>query len=726
MAKYSQAGRMLAVSTPLGTDVLLLQKLSGDETISKLFRFELELLADSSTSIAFDQILGQGITAAVTMPDGSPRFFNGIVSRFSQGHRVPSAQGRGTLTRFRAVMVPTVWVLTRRLQSRIFQQVSIPDILKKVLAGFSVSYRLTGTYQPRDFCVQYRESDFNFASRLMEEEGIYYYFTHADGSHEMVVSDNPQGHADVPGPTTAIFEELEGGTRAEDRVHGWEKSQELGSGKYRLWDSCFELPGKNLEAVQPVLDSVPVGTVSHKLKVAGNDALEIYDYPGGYAQRFDGVAPGGGDRAGDLQKIFDDNKRTVTIRMQQEAAQAVRVVGASTCRQFVAGCKFTLDRHFDANGSYVLTHVEHWASVGDAYTTGTDVEEPYTNQFECIPADLPFRPARDTPRPTVEGTQTAVVVGALPVEQIFTDKYGRVKVQFFWDREGQFNADSSCWIRVATAWAGKGWGQINIPRIGHEVIVDFLEGDPDQPIIVGSVYNAENMPAKKLPDGKKTCGLVTRTNDPSVPGYNMITCDDSDGKEMVKIHGQYDMSTTIEHDNTNQVNNDESTTVVGNRTEHVGKKETITIDTGREETVSAGEKITISGGRTEQVDGGEKITIKGGRTESVTGDESITIDGAQTIHVTGSRTESVDSGEKVTITGNAQHDVSGDLTLHATGALNGLGDGKVIIQGPTITVQAGGECNIIGGSKLTLAGPGGTIVIDGGGITIQGTVVNIN
>src|SRR5262249_22800952 len=245
---------------------------------------------------------------------------------------------------------------------------------------------------------------------------------------------------------------------------------------------------------------------------------------------------------------------------------------ASTCRQMVTGHKFTLTRHFNADGDYLLTEVHHHAKLGDNYRSGQgDSVFQYQNTFTCIPFAQPYRPPRTTPKPFVQGTQTAVVVGPAGKEEIFTDKYGRVKVQFHWDREGKYNVDSSCWIRVATAWAGKGWGQINIPRIGHEVIVDFLEGDPDNPIIVGRVYNAENMPAKKLPEGKKTCGLVTRTNESSGGGYNQITCDDTKGKEQIIIHGQYDMNTTVKHDETLTVETGDRTIKVqtGKHTEKI-------------------------------------------------------------------------------------------------------------------------------------------------------------
>jgi type VI secretion system secreted protein VgrG len=349
---------------------------------------------------------------------------------------------------------------------------------------------------------------------------------------------------------------VEGGVREEFRIHEWQKAQELRSGKYTLWDHCFELPHKHLEADLTIPEAVPVGKVTHKLKVGDNEKLEIYHYPGGYAQRFDGVDKSGAPRPADLEKIYQDNKRTVAIRMLEEAGAGLVIHGVGNCRQFVTGHKFTLERHFNADGQYLLTGLQHSAKMAGGFHSGGDTTFDYSNRFTCLPLALPFRPPRTTPRPRVQGTQTALVVGPMGKEEIFTDKYGRVKVQFHWDREGKYNQDSSCWIRVATAWAGKGWGQINIPRIGHEVIVDFLEGDPDNPIIVGSVYNAENMPAKKLPEGRKTCGLVTRSNESLGKGFNQITCDDTGEKEKIIIHGQYDLKADILHDENWTVKND--------------------------------------------------------------------------------------------------------------------------------------------------------------------------
>ena len=447
---FSQENRVIKINTPLGKDVLLLRGFSGHEAISSLFQFHLDLIAENRQNVAFDKLLGQKVNIEVLLPDEGARYFHGIVSTFSQG-------GRGErFTTYHAEMVPQFWLLTRRLQSRIFQQVSIPDILKKVLDGLDVAFELQGKYEPRDYCVQYRESDFQFASRLMEEEGIFYFFKHTADGHKMVVADSPQSHPDMPEMSKIIYEELTGGTREEERITRWEKVQELRSGKYTLWDHCFELPYKHLEAEKTVLESLSVGKVAHKLKVGGNDKLEIYDFPGAYAQRFDGIDPGGGERQSDLQKVFEDNKRTVGIRMQQETLPALVINGESNCRNLVSGHKFALTEHFNAEGQYVVTSISHVAKheIG----SGAEAAEThYSNEFTCIPFALPFRPERSAPRPVVHGSQTAEVVGPAGAE-IFTDKYGRVKVQFHWDREGKDDANSSCWIRVASPWAGQELG----------------------------------------------------------------------------------------------------------------------------------------------------------------------------------------------------------------------------------------------------------------------------
>jgi type VI secretion system secreted protein VgrG len=547
MPAYTQTNLLLKVTTPLGKDRLLLVALQGHEAISELFHFRLDLLAERSAPVPFDRVLGQSATVELALPGGRKRFFNGIIQRLTQGRRDEH------FVHFRAELVPQFWLWTRRVQCRIFQHVGVPDILKQVLTGLNVKFEFQGSYHPRDYCVQYRESDFAFASRLMEEEGIYYFFKHADGSHQLIVTDAAARHPDLEPSASVIFEEVIGGLRPEDRVTDWEKSQELRSGQYTLWDHCFEMPGKNLEARQRTLESVAVGTVTHKLKLGATEPLEIYDYPGGYAQRFDGVDKGGAPKPAELEKIHTDNQRTARIRMEQEALPGLEVRGQGSCRHFTAGFQFRLTRHFDADGPYLLTRVEHSARQPGAYRSGGDAAFSYENRFTCIPAALPYRPPLATPRPTVSGTQTATVVGP-PGEEIFCDKYGRVKVQFHWDRHGKKDAGSSCWVRVAQAWAGGGFGAICIPRVGQEVVVDFLEGDPDQPLVLGSVYNAAQMPPFTLPDHRMFSGIKTNSvRGHPAKNFSGLAFNDKTGGEHTALYAEKDLMINAENNHKHHV-----------------------------------------------------------------------------------------------------------------------------------------------------------------------------
>lgn len=518
---FTQANRALRVTTPLGPDKLLISQFTGTERISELFKFDLGLLAENATKVEFDKLMGQKVLVELDMPGKKKRFFHGIVSRFSEGRR------DDTFTQYKMEVVPQFWLLTRRVQSRIFQHITVPNILKEVLKGLDVKWDIKGSFFERDYCVQYRESDFAFASRMMQEEGIYYYFEHTAKGHTLVVANTPQGHADLPEFPKVLFEESAGSSREDMRIIDWEKIQELRSGKVTLWDHCFELPQKNLEAQKTIQETVPVGKVTHKLKVADNDKLELYDYPGAYAQRFDGIDPGGAARPDDLKKIFEDNARVAKLHIEREAAASLEIRGTSDCRQFTTGHKFSFERHFNGDGAYVLTSVIHSAKLGADYRSGDGDTITYSNKFTCIPLALPFRPQLTTPKPVMGGTQTATVVGP-PGEAIFCDKYGRVKVQFHWDRQGKKDAMSSCWIRVSQAWGGGTWGGMTIPHVGQEVIVDFNEGDADNPLIVGRVYNAECMPPLTLP-GHKTKSILRDH------GGNQICMEGDDGGQAIII-----------------------------------------------------------------------------------------------------------------------------------------------------------------------------------------------
>ncbi len=398
MPNYTQDGRFMALTTPLGKDVLLLDSFSGTEAISQLFHFKIGMYAEDPTKVAFDKLLGQKVTIA--LQGATVRYFNGIVSRLSQGQRAKSLSDDAIMLRFEAEIVPQFWLLTKNAQSRIFQQKTVSDILKLVLKGLDVKYEIQGTFEPRDYCVQYRETDFDFASRLMEEEGIYYFFKHSDGGHQMVLANTPQSHADVPGTLPIKFEEIHGAARDDERISDWIKSQEIRTVKQTLRDHCFELPDDNLEAVEPINDAVSAGTVSHKFKVGANASLENYDFPGRYAQRFDGIDPGGSPQTSNLQKIFQDNTRTARIRIQEEAAPGLFIEAQSDCRLLTTGFKFTLAGHFDADGAYVLTEINHTASIEGSYTQGTGKkkERCMPIAFNVFQRPCPLSPGGGLPR----------------------------------------------------------------------------------------------------------------------------------------------------------------------------------------------------------------------------------------------------------------------------------------------------------------------------------------
>jgi type VI secretion system secreted protein VgrG len=738
-ATFTQTERPLAVTTPLGKDAFLIIGMSGHEAICDLFRFSLELLAENKRKVPFEKLMGQDITVSLRLPNGKPRFFSGICNHLAECGR------DDVFTVYRMQVVPKFWLLTKRAQSRIFQHISVPEILKKVLEGLDVAFEIQGKFEPRDFCVQYRESDYNFACRLMEEEGIYYFFKHSEKGHKLVLGNTDKSHPPMPEKSTVHFVTDSTGNKEEGRVQYWHKVQELRSGKCTVFDHSFELPHKHLEAEKTILDSVKVGTVDHKLKVGGNDKLELYDYPGAYAQRFDGIDKGGGEQPAELQKIFTDNKRTVEIRMQQETTPGIGIQGSSDCRQFVSGHKFTLAEHFDADGDYLLVSTDHEARQVNYRSGGGTFF--YQNGFTAIPFALPYKPASLHPRPIVDGCQTAVVVGP-PGEEIFTDKFGRVKVQFHWDREGKNNADSSCWIRVGQLWAGKRWGASFWPRIGQEVIVDFLEGDPDQPIIVGSVYNADQMPPYlgDGPDSKhkkdnKVSGIKSNTT-LGGKGFNEWRFDDNKGKEQIFIHAERDMDQRVKNESRERIISNRHLIVGfekdgkkgGDQNEKVFQDKNLHILRHQQEKIEGNMFLTIGKGQAD--DGGhQEIVIEKDKFEHIGGtdqlhvdaDQFVAVDGTQQLtvkkdklellkannhlHVMGNRNEKVDGAQSLTVGGNQQEKVGQNHALDA---------------GMQIHLKAGMTVVIEAGTQLSLKVGGNFIDINPGGVFIQGTMVMIN
>jgi type VI secretion system secreted protein VgrG len=718
----AQQHRRIAITTPLGKDVLLLRGFTGSEAISQLFHFDLDLLSEND-SIHFQDVVGKNVTLRIYDANGAERNWNGFISRFSQG-----SQDR-RLTAYRAQMVPWLWFLTRTSDCRIFQNKKAPDIIQQIFQdlGFSdFKLRLYGDFVQRDYCVQYRETDFNFVSRLMEEEGICYYFEHQEGKHTLVLANDTAAHDPCPTQKTARYDFRGGSVTYEDVVTEWHYEEEFRPGAWAQTDYNFETPSTSLA-----------------VSVNGKNHYEIYEYPGEY-----GVRPAGESLA--------------KIRLQEQTVPTQVFQGASGCRYFTSGYQFTLQDHYraDLNQAYLIRSVRHMATQGGNYQVGGGAgdEQTYRNSLECIPAATPFRPARVTPEPFVQGCQTAVVVGPSG-EEIYTDKYGRVKVQFYWDREGKKNENSSCWIRVSHPWAGQGWGAISIPRIGQEVIVDFLEGDPDRPIIVGRVYNAEQMPPFGMPGGAVVSGVKSNSTKGG-GGYNEISLNDTKGTELINIHAQYDQQKKVEHDErvnigndrTEEVGHDEKITIGNNRTEKVGVNEDITIGSNRTEKVGSNETISIGSNRTETVGSNESITVALTRTRNVGVNEmvnvgvaqEITIGGLQALTVGAMRTKTVGASETATIGANQTINVGANqsITIGANQTVNigsnlsenvgsdysekVTGDRSTVIGGSDslqidkkLSTIAGDEILLQVGSATILMKKDGTINIKGKDITIE-------
>lgn len=646
----TQDNRLLNLVTPLGKDYLLVNKFTMDEGLSRLFTLSVEVLreedADGFTPTMLDptSLLGQPIAIGIKQVDDTSRAFHGLVKSMEQKHR------HTRFTFYQLEVVPAVWLLTQRSQSRIFQQKTIPEILEKVLKDFQFKLELQRNYEPRNYCVQYRESDFDFVSRLMEEEGIYYFFEHTVDGHTMIISDTPQSHPNCPTKSTIpYFMDIEEGNFITG-IEDWNQNYDLRSGKVVLWDHNFELPGKKLESDKP-----------SRFDIGGNHKLEIYDYPGGYSRKFDGIDPSGGERPSDVSKIFTDNKLMSEIAVQRLDVGHKQAYGIGNCASLTAGYKFKLDKHpsNDQNVEHIILDIRHTAAQTPDYVTDGTVEDSYSNSFVCIThgsGSAPYRPQLSTPKPSVAGAQTATVVGPSG-EDIFTDKYGRVKVQFHWDREGKNDADSSCWVRVAQSWAGKKWGGIFIPRIGMEVIVDFLEADPDRPIITGCVYNAESMPPYELPE-HKTKSTLKSYSTPGGGGFNELRFEDKKGQEQIFIHAEKDVDIRVKNDVMETIKHDRH----------------MIIDNDQYEKVKKDKHLQVGGDQNEKVNGSTSLKV-GSDTDIKVGSK-YGLDAGQSVHIKAGMSAVIEAGSA--------------LTFKVGGNFINLSSAGIAIKGTMVMLNSGG------------------------------------
>jgi len=573
----------------------------GREALSQPFAFEIDLT--TREHLDTEPLLGADAQLTIHPPDGGSRFVHGILSSIEYTGQYRERR------RYRVMLVPRLWKLSLISRSRIFQEQSTKDIVTRVLKDAKVEHRwAVKDYPKRVFCVQYRESDLAFVSRLLEFEGIFYFFEHAEGKHTMVLGDAK----DVPKPIAdprVPFRELSGTVEDKEFVYEWERAQELRSGKYSQRDYAFEKPKLDQNA--------------EKTDSKADAKLEVYDYPGAYED------PG---RGGKLAQI----------RLEELRCESLTGRGASLCRRLQPGFTFEIEDHPLATEKYLLVAVEHEGHQMQALEEDAVAEAPgidYKNRFRCIPTSVVYRPPRRTPWPVVKGVQTAIVVGPAG-EEIYTDQHARIKVQFHWDREGKKNEASSCWIRVSQAWAGAGWGALYIPRIGDEVVVRFLEGDPDQPIVVGSLYNGAKKPPVGLP-GHKTRNVLRSNSSPGGGGSNEMTFEDSKGDEEIYLHAQKDKLINVENDKAQKVGANEALKVEKNRDR--------TIDQNHFLHVKLDDDSSVTGNQTISVTKNRQTTVAGDQEESIKGKQSIKVDRTRRLKVDDAATELVGAKMKLSI-----------------------------------------------------------------------------
>jgi type VI secretion system secreted protein VgrG len=576
MAAIDQKTRLIAIETALGPDRVGLRSVSVKEQLGRPFEIHAELSSEDG-EIEFEKIVGHDATIRIQVGQDDTRFFNGIVSRFEQ------VGNTGGFAHYRATIVPWVWLLTRTADCRIFQKKSVPEIIEEVFKahGFTdYELKLSGTYKPWEYCVQYRETDFNFVSRLMEQVGIYYYFDHENGKHTLVMADSPSAHGPFPGYETIEYSELEEGAERREVVTSWSVEKEVQPGAYALNDFEFKKPRMSLRSAS----AIP--------RQHGASSYEIYDYPGEYN------VPGDGDQ---LAKV----------RLEELQAQHEILRGESSARGISTGAFFGLKYHprKDQNRDYLITGMTLRADSGEFASSGSSASgEFFECSFTCMPYAEPFRAPRLTPKPIVQGLQTAIIVGPKG-EEIHTDEFGRVKVQFHWDRYAKADENSSCWIRVSQSWAGKQWGAIYLPRIGQEVIVEFLEGDPDRPMITGRVYNGEAMPPYDLP-AEKTKSTLKSNSSKGGNGFNEFRFEDKKGEEQIFIHGEKDQDIRIKNDVREWVGNDRNLDVVRDQKEIVQRDRSEDVKRDHSEEIGRDHSLKVKGNKSEEITGQLSVEVK--------------------------------------------------------------------------------------------------------------------
>ena len=687
MAAFGQTDRLLTFTSPLGADALLPEYLTGTEGISELFCYHVDLLAGTHTAIDPKKIVGQKVCVAIQAEhSGTQRYINGIVSSFEM------TGGDDEFLRYRARIVPSLWTLTLNKNTRVFQNQTVLDVVKTVLSSYNISPTLdtSSTYTPMEYCTQYRETDLDFISRLMEQHGILYYFKHSKDDHTLTLQDTSSKLSDCPIQSTFRYAPEEGGTEGyyDFVIQELTARSSLVSGKHSSWDYSFIRYKSLPEGGAKATTNGPLGANSN----------EQYDYADSAAAYL--------KKEGSDSKINDLATSFTNVRRDSSDAETQVVEGVSNAIPMQSGYTFSLTDYPQSslNTKYLLTHIEHSVRQLPSYRTQTEtVTEPYQNRFTAIPSSIPYRPPIKTVKPVVHGMHTGQVVTPSG-EESYMDKYGRVCVQFWWDRQRKPNTPDNTLLRVAQSWAGKGWGTYYWPRAGDEVLISFMEGDPDQLIVVGSVYNGVNMP-KYDPAGQYTLsGVLTRSSkNGGAANANELRFEDLKDKEQIFMNAERDFDLHVEHDWHTLVGNEQHTKITKNQFEEV----------------DGDSHLLVKGKQLHEVDGEADLNVKGNQIVKVGGDRSH--------NLTGNLKESIGQNSNINVGQNLNEKVGMTHSLNVgENQYNKIGMNYVVDSGMNVYIKGGMNVVIEGGMNVCLSGPGGFVSVGPEGVVIQGTLVMIN
>jgi len=683
-----------------GADHLLFRHMAWSEALGEVPRATVDLLS-LEKSVDPRKLLGKQVKIRLQLPKDHERWFNGYIVRFVR------AGGVGRYFEYIAEVRPWLWLLSRTADCRIFQKMKVDAVLRKVFDGHAFAdfvLNLTGSYPEMDYCVQYRETDLDFVNRLCERFGLYYWFEHSsDGHQKLHIVDSLSAHEDAPGYATLPYHPATENPIDSEHVSTWQSVDPLLSGKFTTQDFNYETSSLDLKAE---------AKVDHKHDHA---AMELFDYPGPFVDMDGGTA---------------ESK----LRCEISGCTFATFNASTNAQGMQTGHTFKLTQHPDAevnNKKFQITSLSvsmQWAGY-EAH--GGDEGAAFHCGFTAIPANVQFRTQPHTPKPIVLGLQTAVVVGP-DGEEIYTDKFGRIKVLFHWDRYGRGKKakdgaavaaeERSCWIRVAQLWAGNRYGTVFVPRIGHEVVVDFIDGDPDRPIATGCVYNDKN-PPPWLPDAPTQSGVLTRSSKGgSGANANAIRFEDKKGSEQLWIHAEKNQDIEVEndethnvgHDRTKAVEHDENTRVGNNRVESVGANENISIGANRSEAVGANESIAIGANRAETVGANESVAVGANRTITVARDETHDVGDKRTVSIGKDQEHTIGANDKVNISKNAQLEVGENRTTQV-----GKDDKQQV--GKKFYLDAGDEITLKTGDASLVMKKDGTIQLKGKDITVTGS-----